>query len=214
MPGPQTILDQLTLASNRAADLAIAWHVAIALAIAALILGWRPSRRAAGVALSGPIASASTVAFAVGNWFNGLVLGALAVALILLALRLGRERAERGPLAATAIGTVMIAFAAFYPHFLVGRTPVAYLYAAPTGLIPCPTLSLAIGFALLGGGLGAPSWSIVLGAVGLFYGLFGVARLGVPLDILLVVGAATLLTLSVMARGARAVQARGLARHG
>lgn len=39
-------------------------------------------------------------------------------------------------------------------------------------------------------------------------------RLGVPLDILLVVGAATLLTLSVMARGARAVQACGLARHG
>jgi len=107
----------------------------------------------------------------------------------------------------------MIAFATFYPHFLSDRTPVAYLYAAPTGVIPCPTLSLVIGFALLGGGLRAPVWSSVLAAVGLFYGLFGVARLGVQLDVALIAGAATLLALSVAAGGSRDRHARGLARN-
>jgi hypothetical protein len=49
----------------------------------------------------------------------------------------------------------------------------------------------------LAGGLGSPVWSLVLASVGLFYGLFGVARLRVYLDIPLIVGAAALLTLAI-----------------
>jgi hypothetical protein len=51
---------------------------------------------------------------------------------------------------------------------------------------------VAIGFALLGNGLGSRVWSLTLAAVGLFYGLFGVLRLGVLLDIGLVGGALAL----------------------
>ena len=94
-----------------------------------------------------------------------------------------------------------------YPHFF-GISyplpwvfgPLAYLYAAPTGLIPCPTLSLVIGFALLGGGLGSRAWSISLAAVGLFYGLFGVMRLRVYWDIPLIFGAAALLAVAAASR--------------
>ena len=51
---------------------------------------------------------------------------------------------------------------------------------------------MEIGFALLGDGLGSRVWSLTLAAFGLFYGLFGVLRLGVFLDIGLVGGAVAL----------------------
>ena len=40
----------------------------------------------------------------------------------------------------------------------------ALLYASPVGLVPCPTLAVAIGFALLGNGLGPRVWSLTLGS--------------------------------------------------
>jgi hypothetical protein len=202
MPSSQTILDQLKLVSNSAVSVALGWHVALALAVAALILGWRPSQRAAGVMLATPVISAAAVALTFGNPFNGVILGALGCALVLIALRLPVARVARGGSAAAAVGILMIGFGSWYPHFVEGGTPLAYLYAAPTGLIPCPTLSLVIGFALLGGGLRSRAWSITLAAVGLFYGLFGVVRLGVSLDIPLILGAAALLTVPRLADSA------------
>jgi len=200
MPNSQTITDQLTLASNSAVDVAIAWHVATAGAIVALLRGWRPSNRAGGVMLAAPIVSAAAVALAFGNPFNAAILGGLALALVLLALRLAPLPAALGSATARIGGVLLVAFGSFYPHFLQSGTPVAYLYAAPTGVVPCPTLSLVIGFSLLAGGFGSRAWSVTLAAVGLFYGLFGVARLGVYLDIPLIVGAAALLIVAIARR--------------
>lgn len=196
MPRPDSILANLTLIANDAVTASIAWHALTLLAVLALVFGWRPSRRLAGVLVAAPIASAGVVAFAYGNPFNGLLLGALAAALVGIASRMGSERAARGPAATTAVGVVMIAFGWLYPHFLTFGPVTRYLVAAPMGLIPCPTLSLVIGFALLAGGLGSRAWSIVLAVVGLFYGLFGAARLGVRLDVALVGGAAALLVVA------------------
>jgi len=210
MPGPQTIIDQLALASHGAVGIAIGWHTVTFVAVLALMLGWRPSNRAAGAMLAAPIASAAAVALAFGNPFNGSVLGALALALGLLALRLP-GRVAPGSGAATVGGVLLVGFGWFYPHFLQGGTPLAYLYAAPTGLIPCPTLALVIGFALLGSGLASRAWPLALASVGLFYGVFGVARLGVYLDIPLICGAATLLIVALSRRGAARVPRVGRA---
>lgn len=60
------------------------------------------------------------------------------------------------------------------------------------GLIPCPTLAMVIGLAMIGGGLGSRAWSYTLAGFGLFYGVFGVARLGVVLDLPLIAGAVAL----------------------
>lgn len=138
-----------------------------------------------------PLLSAAIVAFAHGNPFNGGVLGALALTLAFWAVRLDRAPARRSPLLAP-LGVGMIAFGLLYPHFLDGPA-VLYVVAAPTGVIPCPTLSLVIGFTLVGGGLQSRAWSGTLAAAGLFYGVFGVFRLGVRLDVGLIAGAAVLL---------------------
>jgi hypothetical protein len=90
----------------------------------------------------------------------------------------------------------MISFGWVYPHFLESGNWFNYLYAAPTGLIPCPTLSITIGFALLANGLSSRVWSLFLAIIGLFYGLFGIFRLEVHLDVGLLVGALLLFILA------------------
>lgn len=192
MPPAADILDGLSIIANRAAGVAMGWHIVIATALVALAGGWRPSRRAARLLIGMPIASVAAVAFAFGNPFNGVVFAASAMALTALARMGDRRPVSRGSAWAFGTGMATAAFGWVYPHFLEGH-PTAYLYAAPVGLVPCPTLAVAIGFALLGGGLGSRAWSLTLGAVGLFYGLFGVLRLGVFLDVGLVAGAVVLL---------------------
>jgi len=192
MPSSDTILAGLRLASGRFIALAIIWHLCVLVSIIALIRGYRPTRRLGATAVALPIVSASAAAFAIGNPFNGSLLGATGAALIVLARRLPPTTAELGSTLARWSGGASIAFAWVYPHFLDGFQPATYLWAAPMGVIPCPTLSLAIGFALLFGGFGGRAWSLVLAAVGLFYGMFGATRLGVTLDLFLVAGALAL----------------------
>ena len=82
-------------------------------------------------------------------------------------------------------------------HFLEDGSVVRYLCAAPTGLIPCPTLSVVVGFALFADGLGSRAWPAVLAALGLLYGLFGALWLGVYLDAGLIIGAIALAMLAL-----------------
>ncbi len=74
-------------------------------------------------------------------------------------------------------------------HFLNTTSFLPYLYAAPVGLVPCPTLSITIGAALILGGLESRGWSLVLAGMGIFYAVFGALRLGVTIDFTLLVGA-------------------------
>ncbi|HSK00211.1 MAG TPA: hypothetical protein VK932_03180 [Kofleriaceae bacterium] len=192
MPSADEILAGLTAIANQALGIAIAWHVVLTLAIIALAAGWRPSERMARVLLSLPLGSVAVIAFAFGNPFNGLMFSIGAAALVALGWRGRATRAvARGRWVTSAVGVASIAFGWLYPHFLETH-PLAYLYAAPVGLVPCPTLAIAIGFALLGGGLGARAWSLTLAALGLAYALFGALRLGVYLDLGLMAGAGVL----------------------
>jgi hypothetical protein len=81
-----------------------------------------------------------------------------------------------------------------YP--IPGRRLVGNFLIAPTGLIPCPTLSMAIGLALLANGFSSRGYSAGLGLLGIFYSLFGTFRLGVGIDIVLLIGSAAMLALS------------------
>jgi hypothetical protein len=79
----------------------------------------------------------------------------------------------------------------FYPHFLSGPA-WQYLYAAPLGLLPCPTLAYLLGASLLTNSFGSKTWAILLGSLGLLYGVIGVFVLRVALDWFLVAGGAVL----------------------
>ena len=199
MPSAGEILAGLTEVANQAFAVAVAWHLAIAVAVVALAFGWRPSRRLAGVLLASPAVSVAALALAHGNAFNGIVFTVIAVVLVILALRLG-DAPVAFPRARWAViaGVPMVTFGWFYPHFLESRPDLAYLYGAPTGLVPCPTLSLMIGFTLLAGGLGSRAWSLVLGLAGVFYGVFGAIPLGVRIDLILLAGSIALVVLALL----------------
>lgn len=203
MPSAESILAGLTTIANRGAAIAIAWHAAIGVAVVAVALGWRPTQRLARTLLTLPLVSVAGFAFAFGNPFNGLVFTVAAAALVVVGWRARSERVGAGDPLMFTIGVASIAFGTFYPHFLSGA-PVAYAYAAPVGLIPCPSLALVIGFTLLGNGLGSRTWSLTLAAFGLFYGLFGVLRLGVYLDVGLLIGAGVLAVRAIRLPGRRA----------
>jgi len=90
-------------------------------------------------------------------------------------------------------GIILFIFGWIYPHFLDTPSFLPYLYSAPIGLIPCPTLSIVIGLALVLNGLGSRALSLVLGLSGMFYGITGVTQLGVAIDLVLAPGAIMIL---------------------
>lgn len=196
MPTPDQILAGLSRTANDWRFLAIAWHLYYGAVALFLVLGGRPSRRGTGILLAMPLLSVSSLAWASGNPFNGVFFAIAAIALMMIAARLPRESIQIGPTWMVMTGTFMFLFGWVYPHFLSTASPLAYLYAAPTGLIPCPTLSATIGLALVARGVGSPAWMRVLGVTGLFYGIFGAARLGVWIDTVLLLGAIAILAAS------------------
>ena len=197
MPTPTEILDGLTTATAQGWIIAVAWHIAMLIAIIAIALGWRPGRRLAGVLLATPLVTVSIMAWLVANPFNGTVFALLAVALILLALRLPRDAVAPAPRWAVIAGALMVIFGWIYPHFVSPEIPLGFLYRSPFGLVPCPTLSGVIGFALLANGLSSRAWSGVLAVAGLFYAIVGAFRLGVQIDLVLLAGAVALAVLAV-----------------
>jgi hypothetical protein len=193
VPSAAHILESLTTIANKAVPLAVGWHVLLAIGGLLLLKGWKPSRRIAAALLTLPLISVGVLAWAFHNPFNGSVFLALALALLAASARVDKAGIRKGPPWVIGLGVLMAVFGWIYPHFLEGGSPLRYLYAAPTGLVPCPTLAIVIGLALIGDGIGTVRWSVLLGTAGTFYALFGTLGLGVRIDLLLLVGAAALI---------------------
>jgi len=189
MPTPEEILNGLKEIANAWQLLAILWHGYFATLALILILGARPSKRLVGLLLVMPLFSVSALAWVSANPFNGAFFSFSGVALLIILIRLPKENIRIAPLWATVIGAIMFLFGWIYPHFLETESFFPYLYSAPTGLIPCPTLSIVIGISIILGSFGDRAWSIVLAVTGVFYGIFGAAHLDVSLDWILLIGA-------------------------
>jgi hypothetical protein len=188
MPAPDEILSGLYEIANNWQMLAIFWHVYFAVLALFLISGIRPEKRLVGFLLCLPLLSVSALALASGNPFNGIFFILCAAALLFISFRLPREKIRIAPAWVTMTGAIMFAFGWVYPHFLESASFYPYLYSAPAGLVPCPTLSIVIGLSIIVGSLGVRAWSIVLGLSGAFYGVFGAVHLGVSLDWILLLG--------------------------
>lgn len=201
MPTSSTILEQLAAATNQLTWLAIAWHIAI-LAIAVVLgQGWRSARRQAALLLVTPALSVGVVATVYGAWFNAVSFGVLALVLLLMTGALEQRWRVRGPLWSKYLGIAMIAYGFCYPHFVDGAW-YRSLYAAPVGVVPCPTLAVIIGFTLLSRGSRSRAIPTALAAWAAFYALFGIVILGVVLDLGLLVGAIGVAVLAVKNRRA------------
>jgi hypothetical protein len=195
MPAPDEILAGLKDIANTWQLLAVLWHLCLAIFVVLLLAGRRPSMRLAGILLVLPLLSVSIVAALSANPFNALLFGLASITLLVLCRKLPDQPVRFSPLWIQLAGVILLAFGWVYPHFLETSSLLAFLYAAPTGLIPCPTLSAVIGIALLLDGLGSRAFSLVLGVTGMLYGVIGVWRLDVAIDWFLVAGSALILWL-------------------
>jgi hypothetical protein len=189
MPSSDAILLAMTTVANQWRMVAVAWHAAFALALLAVLVGWRPTIRVAAYLLTLPLLSVSAAAVISGNPFNGAVFGGLFVSLVISATRLSDERARVGAASLAVPGGLLTIFGLGYPHFIETDNWATYAYAAPLGLLPCPTLSAVLGVTLALGLLGSRRWALTLAAAGLVYGATGVLMLGVTLDYVLLAGA-------------------------
>jgi hypothetical protein len=197
MPTPDQILKTLSLITNNAKLMSIIWHILFGVFAISLIIGWRPSKRLTGILLSLPLLSVSIFAWIYGNPFNGITFLVFAILLVYFGIRLPNKKVEIAPFPFTVLGAIMFIFGWIYPHFLQNATLLNYAYAAPVGLVPCPTLSIIIGMTILLNGLESRGLSWTLVGAGLFYGLFGAIRLGVLIDLIMLAGTVGLMALII-----------------
>lgn len=198
MPKTEVILNGLQKIVNDYSTIAIIWHVIFYALIAALIFKWMPTNRLFALLICAPILSVAVLALMSGNPFNGILFSLLTVLIIIFGLRVSSEPVQASQIIFMVIGILMIVFGLVYPHFIKPDSLLKYFYASPAGLIPCPTLSILIGFLLLYNGFGSQPLTLTFIAFGLFYGIFGVLKLSVYLDIFLVFGTITLLVKYVL----------------
>jgi len=198
MPKTEEILNGLQKIVSDYPTIAFIWHVIFYALIVALMFRWLPTNRLFGLLICLPILSVAVLAFLSGNPFNGILFSILTVLIVIFGLRASSQPVQTSQIIFMVIGILMVIFGLVYPHFVNTDSLFKYLYASPVGLIPCPTLSILIGFLLLYNGFGSQSLTLTFIIFGLFYGLFGVLKLAVYLDIFLVFGTITLLVKYVL----------------
>jgi energy-coupling factor transporter transmembrane protein EcfT len=189
MPTPEQILSGLTESANTWRPLSEFWHIYFAVFVIALVLGLGPSKRLSGILLALPFLSVSIVSFLIPNPFNGIVFAIVSVLLVVVSLKLPKERVQVAPKWITILGTFMFIFGWIYPHFLDPSSSLSFLYSAPTGVVPCATLSIGIGLALIMNLLDSRKLPLILGVSGVTYGIIGAMQLGVTIDWVLFAGA-------------------------
>lgn len=188
MPSAEEIVASLGAIARAGQALAIWWHIYFGVLVLALIAGYRPSRRLFGILLIPPLLSVSALAWLASNPFNGSVFAVTALALAVLAARLNADKLRAGHRGFVFAGALLFSFGWLYPHFVDASSIWTYFYAAPLGLIPCPTLSAVVGLTVMFRGLESVGWSGVLGLVGAVFGVYGAAVLGITIDWVLAAG--------------------------
>lgn len=180
--------------------LALLWHVSILAAVCALIVGWRPARSLALPLLAAPLISAAVAALRYHNPFNAVSLGLLSLTFLLLGARaavsadtrwsdmpsrdvlISGRRAVLLPAWTATLGVPLLAYGCFYPAFDASMPWYRLAYAAPVGVVPCPTLAVVAAFVLLARGWQTRAVPAVLAVWSAFYALFGIFLLGVRSD--------------------------------
>jgi membrane protein implicated in regulation of membrane protease activity len=160
-------------------------------------MGKRPANKIVALGSIALLLSVAFVSAMISNPFNTVMFLLASILFIYITWKMPAEKLVLKWDVASVSGIVMIVFGLVYPHFLEEGSWLRYLYASPLGLIPCPTLSLIIGFTLLFHGFFHKKWMLSLGLTGLFYGIFGVLRLKVYLDVVLISGALILLVFAL-----------------
>ena len=188
----EAILAAASAITNQWRGVATLWHVMFAVMV--VLIWYRAIPRAAAASwLAVSALSVALLAWWSGNPFNTGVFVAAGIVMLRLAAKMRSTAILLGSRWQLGAGVLLVAFAAVYPHFLVAASWTAYLYQAPLGLIPCPTIAAIAGVTLMSDGFQSKAWSVGIAMMAAFYGLIGVLWLGVLIDVALIAAAVALL---------------------
>ena len=185
MRAPQTITRMLTIVAGDLAMLSLVMHAAFLVVLAAglLLPGLRVRLFGGFTALLA--ASAAGVALFYIIPPNILLFG-LYLGLILTSLRRGELDWDlrKTTTADRLFGFIGLVFGFWYLHWVESPVMLNALLFSPMGVVNCPTMMTISGFLCLTGKRSAVLES-VSGQVCVFFGLFGIFRLGAYVDVAL-----------------------------
>jgi hypothetical protein len=204
----EAILAALSTITNAWGGVATAWHVVYAVLVV-LIMARAIPRAAAASGLALSALSVAMLAWWSGNPFNTGVFLVAGILMLRLATRMRSTAIVLGSRPEVVAGMLLVAFGAVYPHFLAATSWTAYLYLAPLGLIPCPTISAIAGVTLIADGFGSKAWSGLVAMMAIVYGLIGVLILGVMIDVA-VIAAGVMLVIGLVTRAPSVARGRWL----
>jgi hypothetical protein len=185
MPAAWEILRSAKFITDNYFIAAIAWHVWIYFFILLLFISKnKPSAKTVALLMIMPLVSVAVIAGLTGVYFNAASFGIISLLLVIFSPKSGEPIHFTASPLIKFTGIVFIITGMLYPHFSDNKNLL--FITGPTGLIPCPTLLLVIGFTLLFERLSV-KWHGTLIVAALFYGVVGVFRLKVFLDILLLI---------------------------
>jgi hypothetical protein len=198
MPTSAEILNGLIIAANKFIWIGIGWHIILFAFMVRLFTQKPVNTKIIASGMSVFLLSVGIISVLIHNPFNAIMfaLAALIFGIYTLNFKAVPVRPEWSP--ATIVGLLMVIFGFVYPHFLEAKSWINYLYASPMGLIPCPTLSVFIGLTLMLRGFNSRKWMFTAAGLGLFYGIVGVLRLKVYLDVALIGGGSLLLVHAII----------------
>jgi hypothetical protein len=183
MPPTEEILRSLKFISENYITVSIVWHLLVYFSFLLLFFQRRkPTKRTSGFLMTLPIFSVAVISALSANFFNAIVFFIIGLLIFIFCFRLSRNSGFNSPWFIKLAGIIFILSACLYPHFSENLSLI--FLTAPIGVIPCPTLLLVIGVTLIVGPL-SQKWTIVLICAALFYGLFGMIRLKVNIDVVL-----------------------------
>jgi HAMP domain-containing protein len=93
---------------------------------------------------------------------------------------------EQAPLVSRILGVVGLCFGFWYLHWVEAPVLLNALLYSPVGIINCPTMLTVCAFLCLSGGSRPVTLDAVVGIVTLYFGFFGVFKLGATVDVVLI----------------------------
>lgn len=190
----EVILNYIEMVAGKYPVISILLHILIiALIITLFIPGFKQKRLTFDGVLTVIFASVASVALINGNPFNGVVFIILVVFAVFELFQRRNEitvpvftSVSRGAVIRNLLCMAAILVGILYPHF-VNVSPALLLFLSPIGIIPCPTLTVALGLLNLYYPKTNKGLYTVVTIAGMFYGLTGVFLLHVYTDIPLMI---------------------------
>lgn len=186
MKPPHEIFQMLQATAKQLAQYSLLMHVVMLVAFACGLI-FAKSRKHIFAAMMAVLAASATIVGMVNVILPNIVVFGLYLALILQAYLKGQLRWDLAKIGATdwLFGLAGMVMGFWYLHWVDSPLMLNALLYSPLGVLNCPTIVMISGLMILSSRRPA-ILEFTTGLVGVYFGFFGIMRLGAYVDVALV----------------------------